>query len=479
MEPQRIEVIKSRDITWSMLTKIQEIDNRIEDTDDIIVLRINILDDTIDECHDRFSKSSLNNVGEKCIGKTVYTDSGMTVGKIFSFSVVRSGEWFYSSKNEATTILYAFTYLRKRSETEKFVDTIIKKKDWMPHVSCSVLFSECSVCEDDIAQCEHIVGKYYDGTLCYRRIQSIAEIYSINISGKEREDENMIDSCIRDICFTERGLTDYYKQEIKKITGKESADKDTIVISMTLATDSIDWNGTRFTENALENLRNKCIGHYGYDSHGFCIGTIFDAYISEFSNKMFDSRNNYPTKKLTVLMFAENNAVTRHVIDRMLTEENLFIDMSINYSTSKCSICKRDTLSKNCVHKIGDTYDGIPCYRVVDRVDSFIEFIVCKKDAEQALPKAIDACNKELENKSEIDFSVVQMVKDSSDITATGLYSILSKASKLTGLKLLYAVKSMIDIETYCIDGKEDNINDALFSLKRLRDLNGDENEQK
>jgi hypothetical protein len=479
MKPQRIEVIESSDITWSMLTKIQEIDNRIEDTDDIIVLRMNLLDDAIDECHDRFSKSSLNKVGEKCIGKTVYTDSGMTVGKIFTFSVVSNGECFDSSKNEATTILYAFTYLMKRPEIEKFVDTIIKKKDWISHFSCSVLFSECSVCMDEITQCEHISGKYYDGALCYRIIQSIVEIYSINISGKERESENMIDSYIRDICFTERGLTDYHKQEIKKITGKEPTDKDTIVISMTLATDAIDWNSIRFTENALENLRNKCIGHYGYDSYGFCIGTIFDAYISEFSNKMFDSRNNYPTKKLTVLMFAENNTVTRHVIDRLIIEENLFIDMSINYSTSKCSICKRDTLSKNCVHKIGDTYDGIPCYRVVDRVDSFIEFIVCKRDTEKTLPKAIDACNKELENKPEIDFSGVQMVEDSSDITATELYSRLSKASKLTGLKLLYAVKSMIDIEAYCIDGKEDNINDALFSINRLRELNGDKNEQK
>lgn len=474
MEPQRIEVIKNRDITWFMLTKIQEIDNRIEDTDDIIVLRINLLDDTIDECHDRFSKSSLNNVGEKCIGKTVYTDSGMTVGEIFSFSVVSSGEWFDASKNEATTILYAFTYLRKRPETEKFVDMIIKKKDWMPHVSCSVLFSECSVCKDDITKCEHISGKYYDGTLCYRRIQNIVKIYSINISGKEREDENMIDSYIRDICFIERDLTDYRKQEIKKVTGKEPTNKDTIVISMTLATDAIDWNGTRFTENALENLRNKCIGRYGYDSNGFYIGTIFDAYISEFRNKMFDSRNNYPTKKLTVLMFAENNTVTRHVIDRLLTEENLFIDMSINYSTSKCSICKRDTLSKNCVHKIGDTYDGIPCYRVVDRVDNFIEFIVCKKDAEQTLPKAVDACNKELENKPEIDFSGVKMIDDKNDITTTDIYRMIESMSNLTGLERFYAVKSVLGIEAYCVDGKVQNLEDVLFCVNRLKELNGE-----
>lgn len=275
-----IEVIQSKFINYEMLSKICNVLKGDFDTDDLIVYKMKILDDTIDECYERLSERAVSDIAKLCIGHFVYTDSGFVVGKIFDSEIEHAPFRFNSAANKASVSLYIYIAQQKIPETEKFRDQFVTQYNWIPSLSCSVLDEYCSYCMKNIRKCKHRMGTKINDHLVYGLIDKVGELYNI--------------------------------------------------------------------------------------------------------------------------------VVTR-------SESNT------------------NTLSED-----------------------------------------INACNEQLDNEPETDFSGVKMIDDKNDITTTDIYRMIESMSNLTGLERFYAVKSVLGIEAYCVDGKVQNLEDVLFCVNRLKELNGE-----
>ena len=114
-------------------------------------------------------------------------------------------------------------------------------------------------------------------------------------------------------------------------------------------------------------------------------------------------------------------------------------------------------------------------YNLIDSVSDVYDIKIIRYGYfSNTLPEAINACNEQLDNEPEIDSSDVKMIDDKNDITTTDIYKMIESMSSLTGLERFYAVKSILGIEAYCVDGKVQNLEDVLFCVNRLKELSGE-----
>ena len=264
-------------------------------------------------------------------------------------------------------------------------------------------------------------------------------------------------------------------ETLSKICSVLKGDFDTddlIVYKMKILDDTIDECYERLSERVISDIAKLCIGRFVYTDSGFVVGRIFDSYI-EHAPFRFNSAANKASISLHIYTAQQKIPETEKFRDQFVTEYKWIPSLSCSVLDEYCSYCMKNI--RNCKHKMGTKINDHLVYGLIDKVGELYSIVVTRSELNtNTLPEAINTCNEQLDNEPEIDFSDVKMIDDKNDITTSDIYRMIESMSNLTGLERFYAVKSILGIEAYCVDGKVQNLDDVVFCVNRLKELSGE-----
>lgn len=163
---------------------------------------------------------------------------------------------------------------------------------------------------------------------------------------------------------------------INRFTRREFAADELYVFSVILCDNEIDRDNERFSDTALEKLKELFIGKTGIFDH--------DASTSNQTARIFDtelvtddSRRNkcgepYKYLKASAYMVrTENNRNLISEIDGGIKKE---VSISCSAGKRRCSVCGADKAMQSCSHIKGRSYEGRLCHIVLDDITDAYEW---------------------------------------------------------------------------------------------------------
>lgn len=166
----------------TLLKKLNNFTRRELSKDEVYIFDVILCDNDVDRDNESFSDNALDTMQKLFIGKTGIFDHNAKgsnqTSRIFDTQVVlddskttKFGTPYKCLKGNA--------YMVKTSSNEdliKEIDGGIKKE---VSVSCNVKSHRCSICGADKYQkgCNHVLGKYYGGKLCYSILDDVSDAY--------------------------------------------------------------------------------------------------------------------------------------------------------------------------------------------------------------------------------------------------------------------------------------------------------------
>lgn len=147
---------------------------------DVYIFSVLLCDNEVDRDFERFSETTLKELGELFVGATGICDhdwrSENQVARIYRTELVTERE-----KNTSLGIPYAYlkgyAYMLRTEANEELIKQIeggIKRET---SVGCAVARSVCSICGEDISECMHEKGKVYGDKLCYALLEGAVDAY--------------------------------------------------------------------------------------------------------------------------------------------------------------------------------------------------------------------------------------------------------------------------------------------------------------
>ena len=136
---------------------------------------IKLCDNRIDKDFERFSSDCLEQMIEMFVGKHGYVGENQ-VAKIVSVKAVESGD-DQSISSERYTWLEAKATIPRIKENEELIERIERKEMKDVSIGCSIKTRTCSICGDTDGKCGHILGREYNGKLCYVTLDDPQEVY--------------------------------------------------------------------------------------------------------------------------------------------------------------------------------------------------------------------------------------------------------------------------------------------------------------
>lgn len=196
--------------------------------------------------------------------------------------------------------------------------------------------------------------------------------------------------------------------KINNFTRRKLSEDEVYVFDLILCDNDIDRDCERFSDNALEALKNKFIGKTGIFDHNATSANqnarIFDTELitDESRQTAFGAPYRY-LKANAYMVRTDDNKNLIAEIDGGIKKE-----VSISCSAAKriCSICGCDTKLSPCSHVKGKNYSGKLCHIILDDITDAYEWSFV------AVPAQVNAgVTKKF---SEADTVVTQAVADSS-----------------------------------------------------------------
>jgi hypothetical protein len=196
--------------------------------------------------------------------------------------------------------------------------------------------------------------------------------------------------------------------KINNFTRRKLSEDEVYVFDLILCDNDIDRDCERFSDNALEALKNKFIGKTGIFDHNATSANqnarIFDtALITDESRQTAYGAPYRYLKANAYMVRTDDNKNLIAEIDGGIKKE-----VSISCSAAKriCSICGCDTKLSPCSHVKGKNYSGKLCHIILDDITDAYEWSFV------AVPAQVNAgVTKKF---SEADTVVTQAVADSS-----------------------------------------------------------------
>ena len=136
---------------------------------------IKLCDNRIDKDFERFSSDCLEQMIEMFVGKHGYVGENQ-VAKIVSVKAVESGD-NQSISSERFTWLEAKATIPRIKENEELIEQIEREEMKDVSIGCSIKTRTCSICGDTDGKCGHILGREYNGKLCYVTLDDPQEVY--------------------------------------------------------------------------------------------------------------------------------------------------------------------------------------------------------------------------------------------------------------------------------------------------------------
>ena len=129
---------------------------------DIYAFRLVACDNQIDRDFERFDDTSLEQMAEMYVGKTVLKDHN----PITDNQSARIYRAEVASVEDGLKQLIVYAYVPRIDSMKDFIDLIetgVKKE---VSVGCAVQNRECSICGSKVGYCSHRPGKVYEGKTC-------------------------------------------------------------------------------------------------------------------------------------------------------------------------------------------------------------------------------------------------------------------------------------------------------------------------
>lgn len=148
--------------------------------EDVYIFSVLLCDNEVDRDFERFSESTLRELGELFVGVTGICDhdwrSGNQVARIYRTELITDKDRT-TSYGSPYVYLKGYAYmLRTESNAELIaeIDGGIKRET---SVGCSVKSRICSICGEELGSCGHEKGVRYGGKLCYASLKGAVDAY--------------------------------------------------------------------------------------------------------------------------------------------------------------------------------------------------------------------------------------------------------------------------------------------------------------
>lgn len=164
--------------------------------------------------------------------------------------------------------------------------------------------------------------------------------------------------------------------QINKLTRRPFTEDEVYVFSVVLCDNEIDRDGERFSDKALDELKDRFVGKTGIFDHNAAAvnqnALIFETKIVTDDSRITKNGEAYKYLKASAYMVRTNenlNLITE--IDGGIKKE-----VSISCSTAKrvCSICGCNKNEVICSHIKGKSYNGKECCIILDEITDAYEW---------------------------------------------------------------------------------------------------------
>ncbi|MBQ8123918.1 MAG: hypothetical protein IJ170_11555 [Ruminococcus sp.] len=164
--------------------------------------------------------------------------------------------------------------------------------------------------------------------------------------------------------------------KINKFTRRPLTEEEVYVFPAVLCDNDIDRDGERFSDEALETLRELFVGRTGIFDHKAAAANqaarIFDTELAEDpSRKTKDGRPYKFLRAKAYMVRTEENRDLIAEIDGGIKKE---VSISCAAAVRRCSVCGNDRNSGGCAHVNGKTYAGKLCHTILDKITDAYEW---------------------------------------------------------------------------------------------------------
>ncbi|MBP3250460.1 MAG: hypothetical protein J6M48_08940 [Ruminococcus sp.] len=164
--------------------------------------------------------------------------------------------------------------------------------------------------------------------------------------------------------------------KINKFTRRPLTEEEVYVFPAVLCDNDIDRDGERFSDEALETLRELFVGRTGVFDHKAAAANqaarIFDTELAEDpSRKTKDGRPYKFLRAKAYMVRTEENRDLIAEIDGGIKKE---VSISCAAAVRRCSVCGNDRNSGGCAHVNGKTYAGRLCHTILDKITDAYEW---------------------------------------------------------------------------------------------------------
>lgn len=182
-------------------------------------------------------------------------------------------------------------------------------------------------------------------------------------------------------------------EKINKFTRREFTEDELYVFPVKLCGNEIDRDYERFSDSALESLKELMIGASGIFDHdpraGNQTARIFDTEIVTDESKT--TKYGQPYRYLKGMAYAVRTEANKDLIAEI--DGGIKKEVSIGCSAAKkiCSICGQDQFTGSCEHKKGAEYSGQMCHHILDDITDAYEwsFVAVPAQADAGITKKL------------------------------------------------------------------------------------------
>lgn len=164
--------------------------------------------------------------------------------------------------------------------------------------------------------------------------------------------------------------------KINSFTRREFKEEELYVFPITLCDNEIDRDLERFSDAALDKMRQLFIGKTGIFDHNPIAGNqearIYDTeVVADDSRRTSDGR---PYKYLKGMAYMVRTDANKDLISEI--DAGIKKEVSVSCSSAKrtCSICGTDSYKEGCEHRKGKEYDGKICHYILDDITDAYEW---------------------------------------------------------------------------------------------------------
>lgn len=146
----------------------------------VYVFSVLLCDNEVDRDFERFSDDCLKQLGELFRGVSGISDhdwkSANQLARIYRTEFVRDAQR-RNCLGEPYAYLLGHAYMLRTESTNELIAQIEGGIRRETSVGCSVARSVCSICGENIADCDHVRGESYGGKLCYASLEDAVDAY--------------------------------------------------------------------------------------------------------------------------------------------------------------------------------------------------------------------------------------------------------------------------------------------------------------